>query len=255
MRKIITLLSAIGLFSTSSLSVVACGTGNGKEITVNINEAPTQATNNQDPLKDYVYNDTYNYNSAEVSYVMAVSAQLMVDYIKDNKASLTSDASYGTIWTQLFNSDAWINGNFSTFNYGQKDAKTEGFTFHDSKGNDYFYNVKNNDASVDSNRLRIYWFKTDNDITVPSFNDIKTNGKNGELTKNGNINLIITIADFSISFNIKLDFDFSVSTYNNSMPLVILDSNTFNKPLGNVTFDNPKASFDRISVITINNSN
>lgn len=253
MKKILAFLSSFIFIGSSVLVVSACGVSKGQEIPTEIKFAPTKAENNQDPLVDYVYNDQYVYSENTATYPLGVAAQLVSDKLYRDPNSFT-----GAVWKEFYNSQAWQRGYFSSINYDITDTGlTQAFAFEGADNKQFIINVNNNDLSEDKNIIRFYWFLTSanpwsssnpsgyqpskNTIVVPDqseFNDeVKT------ITKQGYIHIYLEIGTFRLDFSALLNFDFFKIVDRNDQPAVLLSANSFRKPFGDISFDNPEKTF------------
>ncbi|MGL5268149.1 MAG: hypothetical protein ACRC8P_00035 [Spiroplasma sp.] len=264
MKKILAFFSAIAFFGTSSLAVSACGISKGQKIEMNIANAPKEAKDGQDPLTEYVFNNKYYYNSNNINYILVLAAQLTSDRIyNDNQRTLN-----GPVWKKFYNSHEWQRGNFLSFNYDQSGTlpdKEQDFSFTGANEKD-FIQLKNNDASIDDNKLRIYWFVTSpeawssdkpenykptkNHIKVPAVTEFTDQKKT--ILQTGWIHLYLLIGEFRIDFSAQITFTFAKKIDKNSQSLVVLDLDTFNKPFGIINAKDPEKTYNKvISNITI----
>lgn len=265
MKKILSFFSAITFFGTSTLAVSGCGISKGQKIEVKIANAPKEAKDGQDPLTEYVYNNKYYYSSKNINYVLVVAAQLTSDHIyDDNNTTFT-----GPVWEKFYNSHEWQRGSYTSFNYDQTGALPIGendFSFKAANEQDFIYQVKNEDASVDDNRSRIYWFVTSvnpwsadnssnyqptkNNIKIPVVTDFTDEKK--VIIQTGWIHLYLLIGKFRIDFSAQINFVFTKIVDKNQQPIVMLDVDTFNKPFGKIDFNNSKNTYNKvISNITV----
>lgn len=259
MKKLIAFFSAITFLGTSTLAVSACGVSKGQEIKVEINNVPKKAEDGQDPLTDYVYNNTYNYNASYVIYLTALAAQLASDKIYYDDGKTLNDDN----WKQFYASTEWRTKSFSSFNYADSE-NSQGFSYQDSAGTDFIYQINKNDASVDANKLRMYWFitsatpwsadssyqPTKNNITIPSIDDFKTDKE--IIQKQGYVHFYLVMGNYQIDFSVQITFYFGKVIDKNKQPTVVLNLDTFSKPLGNIKFDDREtAANDKIVNLTL----
>lgn len=250
MKKILAFFSAVAFLGSTTLAVSACGVSQGTKIDVVIKDAPEKAKETEDPLVDYVYNNKYNYSSANVNYLIGLAAQLVSDKIYNVKQT-------GTDWEEFYNYQIWQRESFTSFTYAPTLSGDEkAFSFRDSKGEEFVYQIRNNDASDDDNKLMAYWFivsatqggpPSRNNITIPrpSEFDHDTEIK----TQTGWIHLALNIGVYQIDFNTEINFNFTRITDVNNQQVVLLDLTTFTKPFGDIDFSNPP--YDKINNLTL----
>lgn len=264
MRKIITFLSALSFFSTSTLSVVACGVGNGSEVEI-VKNAPELAKNNEDPLKDYVYNNSYAFDKNSVNGTIVLASQLAADKIKDDNGATYT----GNIWNDFYKSAGYTEGSYTKFaldNTGLP-AGEHDFSYTGAAGQQLFYwAAKDDDAHLDQNKVRVYWFTgsstawspgssntykpTKESLVVPSLNDF--NDKTKQIVKQLYLHLYLLIPGFKIDFSAKIDITFQKTTDKNGLSFVSLDPATIEKPFGTINSDDPSPVYnDRISNVTV----
>ncbi|MBE4704146.1 hypothetical protein [Spiroplasma platyhelix] len=248
MKKILAFFSAVAFLGSTTLAVSACGVSKGDNIEVVIKEAPKKAENNQDPLTEYVYNNQYNYSGVNANYLIALAGQTATDKIYNFKQP-------GTEWEEFYSSEVWQRKSFSSFHYeptGSEDA----FSFRGQGGQEFIVQLKNNDASDDTNKVMSYWFITSanpgddpekDNIVVPNSSEFNDDTK--IITRSGWIHLFLVIGDFQIDFNAEINFNFTKITDVNNQPVVMLDITTFTKPLGDASFENPP--YDRIANLAL----
>lgn len=259
MKRILAFFSAIAFFGTSTLAVSACGVSKGQEIEVKIANAPKEAKDGQDPLTEYVYNNKYYYSGKNINYVLAVAAQLTSDRIyDDNNTTFT-----GSVWEKFYNSHEWQRGSYTSFNYDQTGALPVGendFSFKAANEQDFIYQVKDDDVSVDDNKSRIYWFVTSanswsadnsstyqptkNNIKIPAVTDFTDEKKS--ITQTGWIHLYLLIGKFKVDFSAQINFVFTKAIDKNQQSIVMLDSDTFNKPFGTINFNKPEETYNKV---------
>lgn len=252
MKKLIAFFSAITFLGTSTLAVSACGVSKGQEIKVEINNAPKKAEDDQNPPNDYVYDKTYNYNSGSATYLTALAAQLASDKIYYDEGKTLNDDN----WKEFYHSIEWQEKSFSSFNYADSENE-RGFSYQDSNGNDFIYQINKNDGTVDTNKLRIYWFitskeswsegtlspnqqPTKNNITIPSLADFAND--EDIIKKQGWVHFYLVIGNYQIDFSIQITFYFGKIIDKNNNSFVVLNLDTFSKPFGNIKFDDREAA-------------
>lgn len=260
MKKLIAFFSAITFLGTSTLAVSACGVSKGQEVKVEINNAPKKS-DDTDPSNDYVYNNTYNYNTGSVLYLTALAAQLAADkiYYDDGKTLNDDD------WKAFYASTEWRTKSFSSFNYNDSED-SRGFSYQDSNNNDFIYQINKNDASVDTNKLRMYWFitsatpwtsdatyqPTKDNITIPTDSDFKTD--KDIVQKQGYVHFYLVIGNYRIDFSVQITFYFGKVIDKNKQSTIVLNLDTFSKPLGNIKFDDHEAATEKIINLTLTSS-
>lgn len=246
MKKILALFSAVTFVAGSTLAVSACGVSKGTKIEIVIKTAPEKAEDSQDPLNEYVYNDKYTYSSGNVNYLIGLSAQIASDKIYNIKQQ-------GADWEEFYNSNDWQRGNFASFHY-EPTGGENAFSFTGKNGQEFIYSLKNNDGSVDDNKLISYWFITSSaaggtptkeNIVVPSPDDFETQNKK-IITNQGWIHLALKIGVFQIDFDAQINFDFTKITDVNQQPIVMLDFSTFAKPYGEIDFNNLEPAYNKV---------
>lgn len=256
MKKLIAFFSAITFLGSSTLAVSACGVSKGHPINVEIKNAPTKAEKEQTPSPDnYLYNDTYVYNEVNAAYLPTLAAQLVSDKIYyDNGKTLNDDD-----WKAFYHSTEWRKGYFSSFNYDDSE-NNRGFSYQDSAGNDFIYQITNNDASVEANKVRIYWYLTStaawtpdtansyqptkNNITMPALADFAKD--TDIIKKQGWVHFWLGIGQYRIDFSVQITFSFGKITDKNKDSFVVLNLATFSKPLGDIKFDDSEAAANEI---------
>lgn len=259
MKKILAFFSAIAFLGSGTLAVSACGVSKGQQIEIKTPNAPKKAKDGQDPLTEYVYNDKYYYSSNNTNYLIGLSAQLTSDKIYADSGKTFNSAT----WKEFYNSQEWQRGYFSSFGYDQTGALPSGehdFSFRANNDQDLIVQLKENDASVDNNKIRTYWFVTSptawnasnpgdykptkNNITIPDVADFTD--KNKIITKTGYIHLYLLIGKFRIDFSAEINFDFTKVVDKNNQPLVMIDIDTFAKPFGTIDFNHPEKTYDKV---------
>ncbi len=260
MKKLIAFFSAITFLGTSSLAVSACGVSKGQEIKVEINNAPKKAEDS-DPTNDYVYNSTYNYNAGSVIYLTALAAQLASDKIYYDDGKTLNDDN----WKEFYASTEWRAKSFSSFNYADSE-NSQGFSYQDSNSNDFIYQINKNDASVDANKLRMYWFitsatpwsadtsssyqPTKKNITIPTDSEFKTD--KDIVQRQGYVHFYLVMGNYQIDFSVQITFYFGKVIDKNKNSTVVLNLDTFSKPLGNIKFDDREtAANEKIVNLTL----
>lgn len=247
MKKLLAFFSAVTFLGSTTLAVSACGVPQGAKIETIIKTAPEKATEEQDPRTEYVYNNQYNYSSANVNYLLGVSANLASDKIRTEEQS-------GSMWEEFYQSDVWRYGSFSSIHY--EVTGENAFSFRDGSNNEFIYQIKNNDASVDENRLMTYWVivsatpggsPSKSNISMPSASEFEKDGK--VITRTGWIHLFLWIGAYQIDFNAEINFNFTRITDKNNQQVVLFDLTSFSKPFGDIDFNKPP--YDKISNLDI----
>lgn len=240
MKKILAFLSAVTFLGSSTLAVSACGVSQGTKVEVVIKDAPTKAENNQDPLTDYVYNNQYTYIANNVSYFLALAAQLASDKIYEIKQT-------GDGWEDFYNSNAWRRNAFTSFHYEPTlSGEAKAFSYR-AQGGEFIVQINNGDASLDDNLIRTYWFITSanagespssNNIIIPEIDDPEWEDQN-TITRTGWVHLYLVLEDFKIDFDAEINFNFSKTRDKSGQSVVILNLTTFSQPFGKIDFENP----------------
>ncbi|WP_308149930.1 lipoprotein [Spiroplasma sp. AdecLV25b] len=261
MRKIISLFSAIGLLATSSSTIVACGVGDGTQIKVNLINEPKKQVSNEDPLTNYVYNDSYIFEKPNGIYVaLEAYQQLAVDKLRiDEKILKTTnpnDPGQKTV-NEFYNSKNYKSGHFYSFEYNNwgTDSLTHPFTFADKNSVPIAAQLVDNDIKKPQ---FVYWFVTFNSaaqanvapadpnavtsIVAPTIDEFTSN--NQKIIRQGWIHLDLTMGNFRIDFNIRIDFGFVLYSDKNSQEIVRMDPDTIQYSLGHVDFYHPERTFD-----------
>ena len=262
MRKLITLFSALSLFSSSVSTIVACGTGDGVKIKINFGNKPSEKDG--DPLVDYVYNKYYQYDTKHLYKPLTAFMQLAADKIKIDRNTLeVTDAA-----KDFYNSNAYKSGNYESINYDPDKVIDEPFSYKDANGSFLVFGLTDDDIS--KQQYYGYWYITfetaaeaenpskdaKTSIVSPKITDFKDD-KNKSITKKGWIHLFFTMKDlntnktFKIDFNIQIDINFSLYVDKNKKEIVVINISTVNRALGDVDFRNPeKVIHERINNMT-----
>lgn len=254
MRRLITLFSAISLFSSSVSTIVACRVDKGKKLEVNFENIPLKQTINTDPLYDYVYNDYYQYNTDFLYKPLTAFMQLAANKIKIDRNALENESSAAK---DFYNSNVYKSGNYTSINYNVDKKINRPFDYKDGNGTPLVVGLTDDDIS--KQQYFRYWYvaydsaekaqksssithKTS--IIAPKINDFIEN-KNKSIIKKGWIHLFFTIEDsninktFKIDFNIQFNVTFKLYLDKNNKEIVIMAKDTFDKPLGHVNIRHP----------------
>lgn len=260
MRKIISLFSAVGLLATSTSTIVACGVGDGTQIKVNIMNEPKKQVSNEDPLKNYVYNDNYIFQKpAGIYAALAKYQQLAADKLRIDEKVLRETAVIPSVSDDFYNSKNYKSGHYDSFYYNYWLGTTNNFTcpfsFADKNGDPIVGQLIDDDIKQPQ---FIYWFVTFSSAaqanTAPINKDSVTSilaptideftSDNPKIIRQGWIHLALTMGKFRIDFNIRIDFDFVLYSDKNNQKVVRMDPDTIRYPLGHVDFYHPERTFD-----------
>ncbi|WP_342276241.1 lipoprotein [Spiroplasma endosymbiont of Nebria brevicollis] len=255
MRKIISLFSAVGLLATSSSTIVACGVGDGTQIKVNLINEPKKQVSNEDPLTNYVYNDNYIFEKPNGIYAaLETYQQLAADKLRIDEKMLKTPG----VAEEFYNSKNYKSGHFDSFEYNNYlggNKLVHPFTFADKSGAPIAAQLVDNDIKKPQ---FVYWFVTFNSaaqanvaptdpnavtsIIAPTMD--KFTSDNQKILRQGWIHLDLTMGNFRIDFNIRIDFDFVLYSDKNSQKIVRMDPDTIQYSLGHVDFYHPEWTFD-----------
>lgn len=260
MRKIISLFSAVGLLATSTSTIVACGASHDPQIKVNIMNEPKKQVSNEDPLKNYVYNDNYIFQKpAGICDALETYLQLAADKLRIDEKVLRATAVIPSVADDFYNSKNYKSGHYDSFDYndwlGTTNNLTRPFSFADKNGDPIVGQLIDDDIKQPQ---FIYWFVTFSSAvqanTAPINKDSVTSilaptideftNDNQQIIRQGWIHLALTMGKFRIDFNIRIDFDFVLYSDKNNQKVVRMDPDTIRYPLGHVEFYHPERTFD-----------
>lgn len=261
MRKLITLFSTISLLSSPVSTIVACGVGDGEKTKIDFGNEPSKQSSGTDPLRDYVYNNFYKYNTSALYKPLTAFMQLGADKIRiDRNVLEVTDAA-----KDFYNSDEYKSGNYESINYNWEKIIERPFSYQDKNDTPLVFGLSDNDIS--KQQFFGYWYityqsaaaaenpalKDKTSITSPKIADFKDNKKKN-ITEKGWIHLFFTMKDskmnktFKIDFNIQIDVNFQLYTDKNKKEIVVIDLSTIDKPLGNIDPRHPEnAIHERIN--------